>query len=240
MLTPKQFELLSFINDFQNKYGISPSFKEMKHAMGLKSKSGIHSLLSSLEDRGYIKRLAHKSRAIEVIKLPSKIERERIAATSPKPFTPKVIKGKFAEKSSQILSGFTKKDSPSDSMQLPLYGNVGEGTPLNALMLYKETIAAPTAMLEGTEHFAITVKGNSLQDAGILDGDTAIIKKGRKVESGDIAIAVIDNKKLMLRRIRRKNNAIALEPANKSLKTIIYGEDKIKIKGKLIGIIRKY
>ncbi|MCP4393557.1 MAG: transcriptional repressor LexA [Alphaproteobacteria bacterium] len=241
MLTPKQFELLCFINEFQNKYGISPSFKEMKKAMGLKSKSGIHSLLLSLEDRGYIKRLAHKSRAIEILKLPTKIDQDKIKATKPKPFIPKVIIGKFARNNKPSLpEPSPPRVEPSDSMNIPLYGNVGDETPLNALMLYKDTIAIPTSMLEGTEHFAVTIKGNALKDAGILDGDTAIIRKDSLAENGDIAVAMLDNDKVMLRRIRRKKNAIALEPANKELKPIIYGEDRVTIKGKLIGVMRKY
>jgi repressor LexA len=241
MLTPKQYELLCFINEFQNKHGISPSFKEMKKAMGLKSKSGIHSLLLSLEDRGYIKRLAHKSRAIEIIKLPTKMEQEKLEVKKPKSFIPRVITGTFSKANKDKLTGAKiSKKEPSDSVNIPLYGSVGDETPLNALMMYKESVSVPTSMLTGVEHFAITIQGHALKDAGILDGDTAIINKQSKADNGDIAIAMLDNDKVMLRRIRKKKKAVALEPANTELKPIIYGEDKITIKGKLVGVIRKY
>lgn len=229
MLTPKQFQLLNFICDYTGRHGYSPSFDEMKLAMGLKSKSGIYQLAESLEKRGYIKREPNKSRAIEVVKHPPKPEEGGI-------FVPSVINGGFRNP----LQGVKTDLKSSGAIELPLYRKTALETPIEAFYVRKSVISVPVDMLSKGENFAVTVKGEGLKDAGIIDGDIAIIEKSDKADNGDIILALIDDTKITLGRYRKRRDSIALEPANADFKLRIFGDKQLKIQGKIIGLLRKY
>ena len=253
MLTKKQHELLVFINERLAESGVSPSFEEMKEALNLKSKSGIHRLISGLEERGFIRRLAHRARALEVVKLPDALT----APTMAKPaearpvearpsetrqadrtgkFSPTVIRGDFKS----AFSG-TPPDVEADAVQLPLYGRIAAGTPIAALRDTSNMIGIPAAMLTGSaEHYALEVAGDSMVDAGVLDGDTVIIQRCETADNGTIVVALVDDEEVTLKRIRRKGASIALEPANKSYETRIFGPDRVKVQGRLVGLLRRY
>ena len=235
MLTRKQHELLLFINRRLAESGISPSFEEMKEALNLKSKSGIHRLISGLEERGFIKRLAHRARALEVVKLP-----EETAIPAPKPaergrFSPTVIRGDFKA----ALSGAPVPMS-SEAVQLPLYGRIAAGTPIEALRDQSNSVGIPASLLGRGEHYALEVAGDSMIDAGIFDGDTVVIERCDTAENGSIVVALIDDQEVTLKRLRRRGASIALEPANKTYETRIFGPDRVKVQGKLVGLLRKY
>ncbi|HUN46317.1 MAG TPA: transcriptional repressor LexA [Stellaceae bacterium] len=235
MLTRKQHELLLFINRRLAESGISPSFEEMKEALNLKSKSGIHRLISGLEERGFIKRLAHRARALEVVKLP-----EDTAIPAPKPaergrFSPTVIRGDFKA----ALSGAPVAMS-GEAVQLPLYGRIAAGTPIEALRDQSNTVGIPASLLSKGEHYALEVAGDSMIDAGIFDGDTVVIERCETAENGSIVVALIDEAEVTLKRLRRRGASIALEPANKTYETRIFGPDRVKVQGKLVGLLRKY
>ena len=232
MLTRKQRELLVFINQRLRATGISPSFDEMKDALNLKSKSGIHRLISGLEERGFIRRLPHRARALEVVKLPEEaslaIERGR--------FSPTVIRGDF----SGSLPG-TPVASDVEAVELPLYGRIAAGTPIEALRDQSASVAVPAGLLaRGAEHYALEVAGDSMVDAGILDGDTAIIQRCETAENGTIVVALIDHEEVTLKRLRRRGASIALEPANQAYETRIFGPDRVAVQGRLVGLMRRY
>ncbi len=238
MLTRKQYELLIFINRRLQESGVSPSFEEMKAALSLKSKSGIHRLISGLEERGFTRRLAHRARALEVVRLPEDTAvATRARATSGGAdrgrFSPTVIQGDF--KSALAGAALT-----GESTQLPLYGRIAAGTPIEALRDQSNTIAIPAAMLGNGEHYALEVAGDSMIDAGILDGDTVLIQRCDTADNGSIVVALIDNNEVTLKRLRRRGDSIALEPANKTYETRIFGPDRIKVQGKLVGLMRRY
>lgn len=232
MLTRKQHELLLFINERVKNGGVSPSFDEMKDALGLKSKSGIHRLITGLEERGFIRRLAHRARALEVIRLPEGLEPGR---DEPAEFRPNVIHGNFS-------AAFAGRDTAGvvETVQLPLYGRIAAGTPIEALRDQSATVDVPAALLAGGEHYALEVAGDSMVDAGILDGDTVIIKRCDTAENGTIVVALIEGNEVTLKRLRRKGNAIALEPANANYETRIFGPDRVQVQGRLVGLLRKY
>lgn len=233
MLTRKQHELLLFIHRHVGTQGVSPSFDEMKHALGLKSKSGIHRLITGLEERGFIRRLAHRARAVEVVRLP-----ENTNPPVPAPavgFAPKVIQGGF----SHTLTGASVAPD-SEALQLPLYGRIAAGTPIEALRDETNFIDVPAAILGSGDHYALEVDGDSMIDAGILDGDTVIVQRTETAENGSIVVALIDNQEATLKRIRRKGGAIALEPANKNYETRIFPPERVKIQGRLVGLLRTY
>ncbi len=235
MLTRKQHELLLFINRRLAESGISPSFEEMKEALSLKSKSGIHRLISGLEERGFIKRLAHRARALEVVKLP-----EETAIAAPKPaergrFSPTVIRGDFKA----ALSGAPVAMS-GEAVQLPLYGRIAAGTPIEALRDQSNTVGIPASLLGRGEHYALEVAGDSMIDAGIFDGDTVVIERCETAENGSIVVALIDDAEVTLKRLRRRGASIALEPANKTYETRIFGPDRVKVQGRLVGLLRRY
>jgi repressor LexA len=237
MLTRKQYELLVFINRRLAESGVSPSFEEMKEALGLKSKSGIHRLISGLEERGFIKRLPHRARALEVVRLP---EDTALAGTRGRSgerarFSPTVIRGDFKA----ALPGAASTGS-GEAVQLPLYGRIAAGTPIEALRDQSNTFAVPPGLLGNGEHYALEVAGDSMVDAGILDGDTVVIQRSETAESGQIVVALIDNNEVTLKRLRRRGDSIALEPANKDYETRIFGPDRVKVQGRLIGLIRRY
>ena len=235
MLTRKQHELLLFINRRLAEGGVSPSFEEMKDALNLKSKSGIHRLISGLEERGFIKRLAHRARALEVVKLP-----EETAVPVPKPadrgrFSPTVIRGDFKS----ALSGAAVAVS-GEAVQLPLYGRIAAGTPIEALRDQSTTVGIPASLLGSGDHYALEVAGDSMIDAGIFDGDTVVIQRCETAENGSIVVALIDDNEVTLKRLRRRGASIALEPANKTYETRIFGPDRVKVQGRLVGLMRQY
>jgi repressor LexA len=234
MLTRKQHELLMFINQRLTATGVSPSFDEMKDALTLRSKSGIHRLISGLEERGFIRRLAHRARALEVIKLPE--ESAAPAAAEKGRFSPTVIRGDF----SGALPG-SPVAADSEAVDLPLYGRIAAGTPIEALRDQTASIGVPAALLgRSGEHYALEVAGDSMVEAGILDGDTVIIQRCDTAENGTIVVAMVDNLEVTLKRLRRRGASIALEPANQAYETRIFGPDRVKVQGKLVGLLRRY
>ena len=238
MLTRKQHELLLFIHGHLSKRGVSPSFDEMKDALGLKSKSGIHRLVTGLEERGFVRRLPHRARALEVIRLPNDVapaEGASAVATEARGFAPKVIKGDFTA----AFAGSPAAEG-SDAMQLPLYGRIAAGTPIEALRDYSNYVDVPVSILGSGEHYALEVEGDSMVDAGILDGDTVIIERSEHADNGTIVVALVDNEEATLKRLRRKGGAIALEPANKNYETRIFPPERVKIQGRLVGLLRQY
>ena len=234
MLTRKQRELLLFINQRLTATGISPSFDEMKDALNLRSKSGIHRLVGGLEERGFIRRLPHRARALEVVKLPEEsavspaVERGR--------FSPNVIRGDFRGS----LPG-TPVTQDVEALDLPLYGRIAAGTPIEALRDQTATVGVPTSLLgRSGDHYALEVAGDSMIDAGILDGDTVIIQRCDSAESGTVVVALVDNEEVTLKRLRRRGASIALEPANKSYETRIFGPDRVQVQGRLVALMRRF
>ncbi|MBF0323577.1 transcriptional repressor LexA [Magnetospirillum moscoviense] len=236
MLTRKQYELLMFIDERLRASGISPSFDEMKEALDLKSKSGIHRLITGLEERGFIRRLAHRARALEVVKLPENQGDQPLPAPSPR-FSPNVIKGDFSQ---TVLAGAAMVASAADAVSLPLYGKIAAGTPIEALRDHSSTVEVPAALLGGGEHYALSVEGDSMIDAGIFDGDTVLIRRCDSAEAGTIVVALVDGEEVTLKRLRRKGASIALEPANKKYETRIFPPDRVRVQGRLVGLMRSY
>ncbi len=233
MLTKKQHELLVFIRERLEATGISPSFDEMKDALDLRSKSGIHRLITGLGERGFIRRLPHRARALEVLKAP---EASVPAATAPAAFAPSVIEGNFRGG----LSGARKPEGGADVMDLPLYGKIAAGTPIAALRDASNRFEVPGAMLGRGNHYALEIEGDSMVNAGILDGDYAIIQESETAENGSIVVALIDDEEATLKRLRRRGNSVALEAANEAYETRIFPPDRVKIQGRLIGLVRRY
>ena len=240
MLTKKQHELLIFIHERLQQTGVAPSFDEMKDALDLKSKSGIHRLISALEERGFLRRLAHRARALEVIKLPENMELDssvKATVTAPPEFSPNVIKGEFN------LSGSlaSKADASSpEIVQLPLYGRIAAGTPIEALQDPSNFVDIPISMVSSGNHYALEVDGESMIEAGINDGDTVIIQECSSAENGTIVVALVDNEEVTLKRLRRKGNSVALEPANVNFETRIFPPDRVRVQGRLVGLYRRY
>lgn len=232
MLTRKQYQLLMYIHTCLKESGVPPSFDEMKGALDLKSKSGIHRLITGLEERGFIRRLPHKARALEVLRLPENApQTERPSVTH---FAPRLVSNNSAP-----LAGITRIDD-SESISLPLYGRIAAGTPIEALRDESEHVDVPTSMLGGGDHYALEVEGDSMIDAGIFDGDMVIIERCETAENGAIVVALVDDAEVTLKRLRRKGHSIALEPANKSYETRIFGPDRVNVQGRLIGLMRQY
>lgn len=234
MLTKKQFELLMFIHERMRETGIAPSFDEMKAALDLRSKSGIHRLINALEERGFIRRMAHRARAIEVVRLPEAAGATSLAAASggaPSEGA-RVIRPKFGSQPKAVgLVG---------AISVPVMGRIAAGTPIEALQERMHEVAVPESMLTRGEHYALEVTGDSMIEAGILDGDTVIIEKAPKAENGEIVVALVDDNEATLKRLRRKGDRIALEAANPRYETRIYRPDQVKIQGRLIGLWRRY
>ncbi len=226
MLTKKRNELLIYIHQNLRETGIAPSYEEMKDALDLRSKSGIHRLIHALEERGFIRRLAHRARAIEIIKLPT-------ASTigSRSTFKPEIIEGK---KESDLFS------LDEESIEIRMMGKIAAGTPIAAIEYEKNKISVPGNMVGTGDHYALEIEGDSMIGAGILDNDKAIIKKVDDALSGQIVVALIDGEEATLKRLRKKGNTIALEPANAAYETKIYGPERIQIQGILVGILRSY
>ena len=223
MLTKKQKNLLLYINNKIRSTGVSPSYEEMKNSLNLKSKSGIHRLISALEERGFVRRLAHKARALEVVKLPENASANDIFNT----FTPSVIKGGL-------------DTTPNTASEISILGTIAAGTPIEAIQQEVDRVALPENLKNNGEHYGLKVKGDSMIGAGINDGDTVIVKKTSNVDSGQIAVVLIDDQEATLKRIRKKGNTIALEAANKNYGTKIYAAARIKIQGKLVSLYRNF
>ena len=236
MLTKKQHELLMFINQRLAATGVAPSFDEMKDALNLRSKSGIHRLISGLEERGFIHRLAHRARALEVVKLPEESAAPMAAGGAERGrFSPTVIRGDFGA----ALPGAPVAPD-SAAVDLPLYGRIAAGTPIEALRDQSNAVAVPGSLIGRGEHYALEVAGDSMIEAGILDGDTVIIQRCDTAENGAIVVALVDEVEVTLKRLRRRGASIALEPANKAYETRIFGPDRVKVQGRLVGLLRRY
>jgi repressor LexA len=240
MLTRKQYELLRFINERLKEAGVPPSFDEMKDALDLRSKSGIHRLITALEERGFIRRLPNRARAIEVIKMPELGASG--AGNGRRGFTPSVIEGNLGKvrPGNNSSSGSNSDDDSGRSVSVPVMGRIAAGTPIEALQTRSHTISVPPDMLGSGEHYALEVRGDSMVDAGILDGDMALIQRNETAETGDIVVALIDEEEATLKRFRRRGASIALEPANTSYEVRILPPNRVRIQGKLIGLYRKY
>ena len=237
MLTRKQYELLTYIHQRLLADGVSPSFDEMKEALKLKSNSGIHRLITALEERGFIRRMPHRARALEVVRLPDNApSQQQRTEPAPQPgFTPNVIEGNFRT----ALTGAIPAPAVN-SVELPLYGRIAAGAPIERIEDTSRSLPVPASLLGAGEHYALEVVGDSMIDAGIHDGDMAIIQRRDYAESGEIVVAVVDDAEVTLKRLRRKGASIALEPANPVHETRIFGPDRVKIQGRLVGLYRKY
>jgi repressor LexA len=228
MLTRKQHELLMFIHERIKETGVSPSFDEMKEALDLASKSGIHRLITALEERGFLRRLPHRARALEVVKLPQ----QATAAAPPKgraPFKPQLVE-----------AGAAMPTAANDSRELPILGRIAAGTPIEAIQQERDRIPVPEAILGAGEHFVLEISGDSMINAGILDGDFVVIRRTDSAVSGDIVVALVNGEEATLKRLRKKGASIALEAANPAYETRIFGPDQVAVQGKLVGLIRRY
>jgi len=247
MLTRKQYELLIYIDSYLKRTGYSPSFEEMKEALRLKSKSGIHRLISALEERNYLGRRHHRARALEVLRLPDNQTprqepdldvdldlEEEVDDGSPR-FTPNVIRGDFTGRIQAVRAA-----NDAAAVKLPLYGRIAAGLPIEALRDTSNMIDVPASLLGPGDHYALEVSGDSMVDAGILDGDTVLIRKGEVADNGQIVVALIDDLEVTLKRLRRRGNSTALEPCNQAYKPQILPADKVKVQGRLVGLLRRY
>ena len=232
MLTRKQYELLRFIHERLKESGVPPSFDEMKEALDLRSKSGIHRLITALEERGFIRRLPNRARAIEVIKLPDSVHHGFSGVR--RPFVPNVIEGTLGRVRAPV------EEDPLRPVAVPIMGRIAAGTPIEALQNRSSVINMPPDLLSTGEHFALEVRGDSMIDAGILDGDIALIKRSDGADTGDIVIALIDDEEATLKRFRRRGASIALEPANTAYEVKILPPNRVRIQGKLVGLFRRY
>ncbi len=248
MLTEKQKELLLFIHGRMQERGVPPSFDEMKDALDLRSKSGIHRLITALVERGFIRRLPHRARAIEVIKLPEnqgllqgggQSSNSTAALASPqRGFQPSVIEGSGPPRAN--MSPPPSHIIDARTVSIPVMGRIAAGTPISAIQNHTHDIAVPPDILTNGEHFALEVKGNSMIEAGIHDGDTVIVRRCNTAENGDIIVALVEGEEATLKRLRKKGSTIALEAANPEFKTRIFGPDQIEIQGRLVGLMRRY
>lgn len=237
MLTRKQHELLMFIHERLKESGVPPSFEEMKDALDLRSKSGIHRLITALEERGFLRRLPNRARALEVVRLPESVA-PSLAAPRARGFAPSVIEGS---------RGRAPEPPPPRSMpeersaiDVPVMGRIAAGVPIEAIQSQSHSIPVPVEMLPPGDHFALEVRGDSMIEAGILDGDTVVIRRGDTADTGDIVVALVDDAEATLKRLRKKGASIALEAANPAYETRIFGPDRVRIQGKLVALLRRY
>jgi repressor LexA len=232
MLTRKQHELLMFIHERIKETGVSPSFDEMKEALDLASKSGIHRLITALEERGFLRRLPHRARALEVVKMPE----QATAAAPPKG------RGAFRPQLVETAAGASAASAPvaNDVRELPILGRIAAGTPIEAIQHERDRIQVPETILGAGEHFVLEVQGDSMIQAGILDGDFVVIRRTNAANSGEIVVALVMGEEATLKRLRRKGASIALEAANPAYETRIFGPDQVQVQGKLVGLIRRY
>ncbi|MFM2390528.1 MAG: transcriptional repressor LexA [Pseudomonadota bacterium] len=228
MLTRKQMELLDFIKVRMDRDGVPPSFDEMKEALDLRSKSGIHRLITALEERGFIRRLAHRARAIEIIKLPEAMEKAG--------FSPKVIQGDKPVQPKGAMDLIT-----IHALELPVMGRIAAGVPIEAISEVSHHVAVPGSMLSGRgNHYALEVKGDSMIEAGINDGDIVVIREQVTADNGDIVVALVEDQEATLKRFRRRGGMIALEAANPAYETRVYPDHLVKVQGRLVGLLRSY
>ena len=235
MLTHKQMELLVFVHERLKESGVPPSFDEMKDALDLRSKSGIHRLVKALEERGFIRRLPNRARAIEVIRLPDSMQQPAVAAGRSRGFSPNVIEGNLGR-----VRAIPESANSNEPVLVPMMGRIAAGSPIEAIQTQSHTIGVPPDMLSPGEHFALEVRGDSMIEAGIFDGDTVLIRKSDTAETGDIVVALVDEEEATLKRLRRRGASIALEAANPAYETRIFGPDRVRIQGRLVGLLRKY
>lgn len=236
MLTRKQLELLLFINERLKEEGVPPSFEEMKEALNLQSKSGVHRLIVALEERGFLKRMANRARALEVIKLPDSHSPSLAGGRRSPGFTPNVIEGSLG-RSKPVPAN---NEGQPRAAVVPLMGRIAAGVPITAIQDHSHNISVPPEMLGAGEHFALEVKGDSMIEAGIFDGDTVIIRKGDLANNGEIVVALVDDEEATLKRLRKKGESVALEAANPAYETRIFGQDRVRVQGRLVGLLRKY
>jgi repressor LexA len=236
MLTRKQHELLMFINERIKEAGVSPSFDEMKDALDLRSKSGIHRLITALEERGFIRRLPHRARALEILKLP---ESASPSFGRNSGFSPSVIEGSLGREQAHPQDSLPVAAN-EDSLSVPVMGRIAAGTPIEALQQESHQVSVPSDMLARGEHYALEVKGDSMIDAGILDGDTVVVERCDTANNGEIVVALVDDQEATLKRLRRKGDSVALEAANPAYETRIFGPDRVKVQGRLVGLLRRY
>ena len=237
MLTRKQHELLMFVHERMKEAGIPPSFDEMKDALDLRSKSGIHRLITALEERGFVRRLPNRARALEVIRLPDSIA-PGLASTSARGrgFTPSVIEGSRPRQPDPVPEAAVI----AGAIAVPVMGRIAAGVPIEAIQTHTHTLAMPADLIGSGEHFALEVRGDSMVEAGIFDGDTVVIRKSDNADNGDIVVALVDEEEATLKRLRRKGASIALEAANPAYETRIFGPDRVRIQGKLVALVRRY
>jgi repressor LexA len=238
MLTRKQFELLRFIHERLTEAGVPPSFDEMKDALDLRSKSGIHRLITALEERGFIRRLPNRARAIEVIKLPDSVAHGISGGGRARGFNPSVIEGDLGRV--RAASANSEDEDSTRPIAVPVMGRIAAGTPIEAIQTRSHVINMPADLLTAGEHFALEVRGDSMIEAGILDGDIALIRRSEAAETGDIVVALIDDEEATLKRFRRRGASIALEPANTAYEVRILPPNRVRIQGKLVGLFRRY
>ncbi|WEX07144.1 transcriptional repressor LexA [Chelativorans sp. AA-79] len=236
MLTRKQHELLLFIHARLKETGIPPSFDEMKEALDLASKSGIHRLITALEERGFIRRLPNRARALEVLRLPDSIAP---GLAAPRKFSPSVIEGGQG-RGAPAPKPAANNDDETGVVSIPVMGRIAAGVPIDAIQHRTHSIGVPPDMITGGEHYALEVKGDSMVEAGIFDGDTVVIRQTQTANPGDIVVALVDDEEATLKRFRRKGASIALEAANPAYETRIFGPDRVKVQGRLVGLIRRY
>lgn len=239
MLTQRQHQLLKFIQDYLDRHGVPPSFEEMRSALKLKSKSGIHRLITGLEERGYIRRLAYRARALEVLRLPTSLQKVAgggvVEAGLDEIGPGNVVHGRFGLRPSEPANG---GDNPYVSV--PLYGRIAAGTPITAFRDQSTQVDVPMHMVQSGDHYALEVVGDSMIDAGIHDGDVVVIQRTETAENGEIVVALVDDEEVTLKRLRRKGATVALEPANQQYETRIFGPSRVKVQGRLISLMRTY
>jgi len=237
MLTVKQKELLVFIRNRVQETGVPPSFDEMKEALDLRSKSGIHRLITALEERGFIRRLPHRARALEILKLPDAMQEE---ARKPSGFSPSVIEGGAPARSAPQFAPPPPSYDAGAGIAVPMMGRIAAGVPISAIQDHTQDIVCPPDLIGNGEHFALEVRGDSMIDAGIHEGDVVIIKRANSADNGDIVVALVEKEEATLKRLRKKGASIALEAANPKYETRIFGPDQVDIQGRLVGLIRRY
>lgn len=233
MLTKKQLDLLEFIHKRVQRDGVPPSFDEMKEALDLRSKSGIHRLITALEERGFIRRLAHRARALEIVKLPDALQTKLGGQSG---FKPRVIDG---DRPDSRPTGAIALEN-SGSIELPVMGRIAAGVPIAAISEVSHKVSVPASMVGKGDHYALEVKGDSMIDAGINDGDVVIIRESSTADNGDIVVALVEDAEATLKRYRRNGSAIALEAANPAYETRLFRDDQVKVQGRLVGLIRSY
>lgn len=238
MLTQRQHQLLKFIQDYLDRHGVPPSFEEMRSALKLKSKSGIHRLITGLEERGYIRRLAYRARALEVLRLPTSLQKvaggDVVETTMDDIEAGNVVHGRFGLRPSEPANG------EGHYVSLPLYGRIAAGTPITAFRDQSTQVEVPMHMVQSGDHYALEVVGDSMIEAGIHDGDVVVIQRTDTAENGEIVVALVDDEEVTLKRLRRKGATVALEPANREYETRIFGPSRVKVQGRLISLMRTY